>query len=90
MTRQYLIDYLDSEGCCPVEGSETIAGELWRNCINGEFCNVPFDDPLEMTTYCHILYELKVAPPVDADYDSNYYVYVGWREHQLKLQNGGD
>jgi hypothetical protein len=84
MKRDFLIKYLEGEGCYPAEDHHSDVSELWINCINSESCYIPFEDELALTTYCHIIYELKVDPPVE--YDADYHVYVGWRENQLKME----
>ena len=82
MKRKFLTDYLYECGCNPDEDEDSHVSELWRNCINGETCYIPFDEDLVLTTYCHVLYELKVDPP--EGYESDYDVYSGWRNNQLK------
>ena len=85
MEREYLISYLEGEGCFPDEADNSPVGQLWHNCINGEFCYIPYEDELVLSTYCHVLYELKIPPPVE--YDSDYYVYEGFRNHILQKQD---
>lgn len=78
MKRDYLIEYITGEGCYTDEEDQCDIGELWHNCINGETCFIPFDEDLATMTYCHIIYELKIDPPVE--FDADYHVYVGFRE----------
>ncbi len=83
MKREFLTRYLTDEGCYTDEDDICVGiGELWHNCINGETCYIPFDEDLVLTTYCHIIYELRVDPPLE--YDADYHVYLGFREKHLK------
>ncbi len=84
MTREYLIDYLRGEGCYPDEDTDYIVGEMWTNCINFEMCLVPFDNELSIMTWGHIIYELRLDPPLE--FDADYHVYQGFRE-RLKDAN---
>jgi hypothetical protein len=84
MLRNELTDYLQDEGCYPEENGTTPVGEMWHNCINGATCHIPFGDDLPITTWAGILYELKVAPPPVDGYDSDYAVYIVWREKDLQ------
>lgn len=89
MTRDFLTEYLTGEGCYKDEEFESPLGELWRNCVNGEICFIPNDEVLQLTTYCHIIYELRVTPPVE--YDSDQYVYEGFRQQvNNKIEKTGD
>lgn len=82
MEREYLTTYLKNEGCYPdTDGEKNDVSELWTNCINSETCFIPFDKRMNLTTYCQVFYELKVAPPFE--YESDYAVYLVWREHDL-------
>jgi hypothetical protein len=58
--------------------------QLWHNGINGHVCYVPHEDELSLFTWGHIIYELRVDPPLQ--YDSDYYVYQGWREGAYRQQ----
>lgn len=84
MTRGYCINHLINMECYP-EDDYDVPGvaQLWRNALNGETCFVPYEEELVLTTYCHIFYELKVDPPFEMGYDSEYAVYTSFREVQL-------
>lgn len=85
MTRGYLINHLINNECYPDELCDVPdVSQLWHNGINGEMCYVPYADELALTTYCHIFYELKVDPPTEHGYDSDYAVYASFRETRLK------
>ena len=85
MTRGYLTTYLTTQDCAPVpEFDFPGIGQMWKNEISGDVCFVPYEDDLALTTYCHIFYELKVDPPQDRGYDSDYAVYTSFRDFQLK------
>lgn len=85
MKRGYLVTYLDLEGCYtePENGDLFEEGELWHNGENNEVCHIPFDEELDVMTYCHIFYELKVDSPLE--YDADYHVYCGFRD---KIKTG--
>lgn len=91
MTRDFCVYYLTTQECypddtCDVEG----VGQLWRHGTNGHVCFVPYDEELVLGTYCHIFYELKVDPPQENGYDSDYAVYSSFRafhEKQLATKN---
>jgi hypothetical protein len=87
MTRYELVEHLYSQDCEPDADNDSEVAELWRNLINGEVCYVPYEDVLALTTYCHIFYELKIDPPLENGYDSDYAVYVSFREMTL-VQTG--
>jgi hypothetical protein len=76
MIRSYLIAYLRTVDCYPVEDNY-VPGitQLWRNDINGLTTFVPNQDSLSLRTYCRIFYELKVDPPKEHGYDSDYAVF---------------
>lgn len=78
MTRNYLVVYLTENECFPDNDCDSEVAQLWHNAINGETCYIPYLDELDLNTYCHILYELRVDPPLE--YDSNYYVYSSFRQ----------
>lgn len=80
MTRGELIIHLTNQDCYPDAECDSEVSQLWHNAINGESCYIPFADELAVTTWCHILYELRIPPPLE--YDAFYDVYVGWRETQ--------
>lgn len=60
MNRGYFINHLIDEGCYPDEFCESDVSQLWHNSINGQICYVPYEEELSLTTYCHIIYELKI------------------------------
>lgn len=80
MNRGEFIVHLTNQECYPDEECDSEVSQLWHNAINGEVCYVPYEDDLSVTTWCHIVYELKIDPPLD--HDAYYHVYLGWREHQ--------
>jgi hypothetical protein len=80
MTRAFLIEHLISEGCYTESNNDI--GEFWINCVNGSTCHIPYRENLQLTTYCHIIYELKIIPP--AKYESDYEVYLHFRTDQLE------
>ncbi len=82
MERTYLIKHLEEQGCYTNGEAIENVGEIWYNCINGELCNIPFAEHLEVPTYCHVIYQLRIDPPRENGYDSDYDVYVGFKEHQ--------
>jgi hypothetical protein len=87
MTRGYLVNHLINYECYPDEDCDVPGvGQLWHNALNREACFVPYEDELALTTYCHIIYELKVDPPLECGYDSDYAVYISFRDVQLKQQ----
>lgn len=79
MTRNYLINHLIEQDCFPDEECDSTVAQLWHNGINGEVCYVPYEEELDLTTYCHIIYELRIDPPLE--YDADYHVYLGFRQH---------
>ena len=82
MTRNFLIVHLTENDCYPDDFCDSEVSQLWHNAINGESCYVPYEDELVLTTYCHIIYELKIDPPLQ--YDADYDVYSSFRERELK------
>ena len=76
MTRAYLIAYLATADCYPevVQDISQVA-QTWRNEINGLTTFVPYEDSISLRTYCRIFYELKVDPPKEHGYDSDYAVF---------------
>lgn len=85
MVRGYLINHLQEQGCYPEdEHNNSDVAELWVNCITGDICYVPHEKELSLMTYCHIIFELKIDPPLENGYESDFHVYVGWKEHTLK------
>lgn len=82
MNRSLFVDHLYNQDCVPDEHCDAQESQLWKNLINGEVCYVPYEDELEVMTWGHIVYELKIDPPLA--YDSDYHIYVGWREVHYK------
>lgn len=82
MTRGEFINHLIEQDCFPDEEAETEYNQLWHNSINGETSNVPKEEYLEIPTWAHIVFELKIDPPYNRD--SDYYVYRGWRDYHEK------
>lgn len=78
MTRNEFVVHLTTQDCYPDEECDSDISQLWRNGINGEECYVPYVEELSTMTWCHIVYELKIDPPLESD--AYYHVYVGWRE----------
>lgn len=84
MNRGYLTNHLMNNECSPIEELDVEdVSQMWKNNINGEMCYIPYEDELALTTYCHIFYELKVDPPTEYGYDSDYAIYTSFREKQL-------
>lgn len=82
MTRGYLTNYLITQDCYPDDSCKSEVSQLWRNAINGQVCFVPHEEELSTVTYGHIIYELKIDPPLE--YDADYHVYISFREHNEK------
>lgn len=78
MKREELIQHID--GTCYLH-KKNEEGEWWINCITGDICFIPYVDVLNLTSYCHIFYELKVDAPFQ--YESDYEVYKLWREQDI-------
>lgn len=78
MTRGEFTNHLINEGCYPDDECESELHQLWHNSVNGQVCNVPQEETLTILTWAHIVYELKIDPPLNRDAD--YHVYQGWRE----------
>lgn len=88
IARSYLTAYITQEDCYPDENCDSEVSQLWINALNGEVCYIPYEEELSVTTYCHILYELKVNP--QQEFDSFYHVYSSFREHhplQIGIKN---
>lgn len=85
MTRDYFIHHLINCDCYP-DDTYDVPGvaQMWRNGINGEMCTVPYEDELTVPTWGHIVYELKIDPPLHDGHDSDYAVYSSFRETRLK------
>jgi len=76
MTRLYLIAYLATVECNPYNDKNlSESSQTWKNSINGLTTLVPYEDFLSLRTYCRIFYELKVDPPKEHGYDSDYSVF---------------
>jgi hypothetical protein len=88
MTRNELVNHLTFNDCYPDEECDSDVAQLWHNGINGHICFVPCEDELSLFTWAHIIYELRIDPPLQ--YDSDYYVYQGWREGAYKQQQIDD
>lgn len=84
MDRGYFINHLIESECYPDTECDSEVSQLWINAINGEGCYVPCEDDLAIMTWGHIVYELRIQPPLQ--YDADYHVYEGFRE-QLKQEN---
>jgi hypothetical protein len=84
MIRSSFISHLEDEGCFHDEDFIYEYGQMYRNSINGEFCVVPYEDPLEVTTFCHIIHELRIDPPLEVD--SFYHVYQGFRSKLNEIE----
>ncbi|PSR54113.1 hypothetical protein AHMF7605_11585 [Adhaeribacter arboris] len=82
MTRNYFINHLIEQECYPDEECNSEISQLWHNAISGDVCYVPLDEELEIPTWCHIIFELGVNPPIE--FDSDYHVYCTFREDHLK------
>jgi hypothetical protein len=72
MTRSFLIAYLITVDCSADDRNVPGVSQGWRNDINGLTTFVPYEDPLSLSTYCRIFYELKIDPPKEHGYDSDY------------------
>jgi hypothetical protein len=81
MTRGYMTGYLRTADCHP-EDSNDVPGDspIWRNAINGLSTFIPFEESLSLRTYCRIFYELKVDPPKEHGYDSDYAVFTSFMD----------
>lgn len=94
MTRNEFINHLYDNDCFPDETFESDEGQMWVNEINREMCVVPYVDVLSISTWCHVIYELRIDPPLK--YDADYHVYLGWRngaysqfmEHRKRISGG--
>jgi hypothetical protein len=76
MTRAYLIAYLATVDCYPANGKDVPeVSQILRNHVNGLTAFVPCQESLSLITYCRIFYELKVDPPIEYGYDSDYAVF---------------
>jgi hypothetical protein len=84
MTRNELVVHLTNCGCYPDDSFVSEVGQLWINAESGDICIVPNEEYLTVTTWAHIVYELRIDPPLDRD--SDYYVYQSWRESAYKEQ----
>lgn len=85
MNRGYLTNHLINNDCYPDEDYDVPGvGQLWHNAINGQMCYVPYVDELSVTSYCQIFYELKVDPPLEHGYDSDYAVFTSFRQQLIK------
>jgi hypothetical protein len=78
MTRNEFVVHLTDNDCYPDEQCDSEVSQLWHNAINGNFCYVPCEEELSITTWAHIVYELKIDPPLQ--YDADYHVYLGFRD----------
>lgn len=96
MTRNEFIAHLIDNDCFPDETFESEDGQMWVNDINHEMCFVPYDETLSIITWCHVVFELRIDPPLQ--YDADYHVYLGWREgaypqyleHRNKISGGAN
>jgi hypothetical protein len=84
MNRGYFINHLIENDCYPDEDCDSNVSQLWINAINGESCYIPCEDELTVMTWGHIVFELRIDPPLK--FDANYHVYQGFRD-QLTKQN---
>lgn len=84
MTRNELIVHLTTQECYSDEECDSEYGQLWHNAINGQVCYVPYKDELALSTWAHVIYELRIDPPLQ--YDSFYHVYQGWRDGPYKKE----
>lgn len=82
MTRNEFVCHLTQNDCYPDETCDSEVSQLWHHAINGNVCYVPYEDELTIPTWGHIIYELKIDPPLHRDAD--YHVYVSFREHLAK------
>jgi hypothetical protein len=80
MTREFLLAYLNNIVDCYPDGKKGSQGQLYRNSINGLETFIPNDDLLRLSCYCRIFYELKVDPPKENGYDSDYAVYSSFMD----------
>ncbi len=48
-------------------------------------CLVPFEDELTIMTWGHIIYELRLDPPLE--HDADYHVYQGFRQRLATLNS---
>jgi hypothetical protein len=78
MNRGEFINHLIEQECYPDEECDSDVSQLWHNAINGHSCYVPYADELTVNSWCHVVYELRIDPPLQ--HDAFYHVYVGWRE----------
>lgn len=75
---EFIMHLIDNE-CYPDNECDSKIAQLWHNAVNGLIAYVPCDDELEINTWCHIVCELKIDPPLE--HDAYYHVYLGFREH---------
>lgn len=84
MNRGYLINYLIENDCYPDEEYDVPeVSQLWHNAINGHMCYIPYEEDLAVTTYCIVFFELKVEPPREHGYDSDYAVFISFRQQEI-------
>lgn len=79
MEREFLLLYLGSVDCSD-GGINATHGQLYRNDLNGLETYIPDECVLKLRTYCRIFYELKVDPPKENGYDSDYAIYISFMD----------
>ena len=79
MTRAYLIAYLATVDCYSYDDASEVP-QFWRNDVNGLTTFIPNGDSISLKTYCRIFYELKVDPPKEHGYDSDYAIYTSFMD----------
>ena len=79
MTRTYLFAYLRTVDCY-ADNDVPELSQTWQNEINGLTTFVPYEDSISLRTYCRIFFELKVDPPKENGYDSDYAVYTSFMD----------
>jgi len=77
MTRDYLLAYLATVDCF-LENKVRENLQTLRNDVNGLTTFFPNEDPLTLRTYCRIFHELKVDPPKEHGFDSDYAVFTSF------------
>jgi len=77
MTRDYLLAYLATVDCS-LENEVRENLQPLRNDVNGLTTFFPNEDPLTLRTYCRIFHELKVDPPKEHGFDSDYAVFTSF------------
>jgi len=83
MIYRELIDFLESNGCYPIEEGQYDEGTYYRNCVNSEMCYVEKVKSFSSLAIVHIVFELKIAPPFELEDD-----YEVYKNNRTKIYKG--